>query len=864
MIINKGWFFLFLLFVVLIGLNWIGNEGIGNEGVGLQPSGFCATSPCLLFKPQDVNTLWTKLQSSQFFSRIPTTVSVNTNFINWATTSNNQVIENAAIHCVLNPNQGPGTSSCNSAKNSLMWAVNNIGPNGQAVFASDFTTSGHGVTGGGRILTLMEAFDWGRAKGIFSTSEEAAVVNWIEYMVSRIDSAYNIQNSGGNAALDNYDVPLATAGYFMYVMLDGNDYTTISSTTVQNKINFYVDAIRKGAHDFDSFPVEGLNYHVYTRPSLTRAALTAEANGQYLDILDQSLETGLVVGDLYMGSGSGMPNCPPGPVPFTTLAEQGKWFMYDVEANPCEKGLRGFTLDYLVGLGRLYQTDSGKAVRGISRVFEVDNILGSSTYRSDLISSTSPALMAALFYDDTILYFTNLDVGGYLPAGFHKDQKNDAPPNAQYNGWDLDGDGGLFMAFNKLKGVGRTGVLFMNRDGYMQHLHGSESGSVEMYAGSFPVEVSPGRGSLSSPGSRLVDHNIFLTNGAGSGTFNYYNPSSLGSSQNNYEGKYNYHLEGFFVSGAEAENKRIWNMDVANRFVGMVSEPDDISYVIEYVETDLFSGTGITKRSHSLVQAVPVVPGVGQTVGNGFEVVYQGNRGIKRFFEPVNPTIILPSTPYATLQKIVYDNQATMVYSGTEIDWLYITELIPSGNNRNTPNLVTLPVSFGEGYGGVIDWDSNGLNKGFKDFIVARRHDSNSLNLVSAEIQINTDARIVLVRKDNSGNIMKYGVFDATTLNVDGVQLLSSIDRVSVSVFPGIQVEAVGTPNNPSTTSPQLSVFAPVGWEVMPGPATSEVIFNGGSYVYSTSSGAQGGDVVALGGVVQIPNAPTGLSAGYS
>ena len=706
----------------------------------------------------------------------------------------------------------------------------------------------------------MFTFDWLRGKaGVFTPTEEQQIIQWIQYLAPSVDSVYTTVTPGGNAALDNFDIPLATAGYLLYQVLQGNPYTTFSASSVSTKVNMYANHLRNGAHDFDNFPPEGMNYHVYSMPSLFYAGLSIEKNG-YAPVIDQSIAMGVTIGDLYMGSGTGgIPSCPSGPIPLITLTEGGKWFMYDVEATACDKGIKGYSLAYLVGLNRLYQTDPWKAKRGISRVFEIDAILGPSGYRSDQLSSMSSGILPALFYNDSLPVISNLDAEGYLPAAFHKDQKNAAPPNAAYNGFDLNGDGGFHMGFNKLDGVQRVGYLYITRDGYMQHLHGSEDGSTELYAGWFPVEVSPGRGTYPfSPGGSInvaghskIAHNTFLPDSAGGAITsapNYYGPTAFGNSQHNYEGQFHFHLEGFFVSGAQAQHKRIWEMDcvtcIANRFVGIVSDPDDITYVFEYAETKASGATTIRKRSHSLVQATSVTPASGQTAGYGYKVENNGNKGITRFFHPLTPTLTLPSSTTVVGQKPVYTNSIsqTTTSSNLEADWLYITELIPNGNTRQTPHLASLSLPPAQGYGGIIDWTSNGLNKGYKDFIIARHHSSPTLSFTTPDISVETNANMLIVRKSTNGAILQFAAFNTTNVTVDNQPLLfTGGEYISASMGPGVQIQMVDLQQTPST----LAIYAPASSVTsVPGNAIP-VTVNGQPISY-----AQQGDYVTIGNVI--------------
>jgi hypothetical protein len=822
------------------------------EEVSFQPVGNCQQSPCLLFDSSELPGVTAQATGSQFWGLIPGAASYQTSPWSGGGSDPEALMQGAALRCVLGE-----TNTCSSAKsvffNHLNGFTSNVGIGGGADAARK----------GGRIMMIILTYDFLRGAGELTPTEISFFDSWLNSWILVMETELN--SVTGNAAMNNQDIPLTSALILAYRIKDDN-----------NNLNNKVGKLTLGLSDFDAMPPEGMNYHPYSMEAATIAAKVVEQAG-YGDILVQNVYMPVVIADLYMGSySSDLPNCPAtAPAPLSTFADNGKWFMHEVEANPCEKGIRSFSPGYLALIDLLKNTDLKAAERAASRFFGIHNshfsINGAMNSKAAVRDFWHlPYLLPVLFWDDNFAYPGNLDLNGDRPAGFHKDQKNNAGYSSfRFDGFDLDGDGGLHMMFNKLQGNNRVGSLFMVRDGYMTHLHGSESGSTEKYAGSFPVEVSPGRGSYpgGQGGHRLRDHNIFLPDSftGENSNFHYYAPPSYIANPNtgNHEGKFNYHLEGFFGSGSEAENKRVWQMNCAfcraNRFVGMVQDPDDVAYVFEYVETLDDTATDIIKRSHSLAQPTSVSPATG-SVGYGYEVnsnMISGNndnnRGVTRFFEPVNPIINLPSSTYSTLQKELYEIQSviTTTPGNLEADWLYITELIPDGIIRNTPNLDVLPVTAGEGYGGVIDWNSNGLNKGFKDYIVARRHDSGVLNLVSSEININTDARIVNVRKNSAGQILNYVVFDATVAIVDGVQLLGSSDRISVSVFPGVQAEAVGTPNNPSTNLPLFTVFAPAGWQTMPGPANSDVIFNGQQVVYNTPSPApQGGEYVTTQGFV--------------
>ena len=595
----------------------------------------CASGPCLVFNSTQTSSIWSNLQASQFKSYVPQSATTSTlSLANSNAGGNlNDVPENAAAHCLLNSSNSVSSNSCSTTRSEVDWFFTNINTSVLPLTTSLFSGGGAAPVSG-RVVANLEAFNWLRAKGVYASAsqEEQTIIQKIEEIIPTFEAAFASiawESSAGNAALDNYDIPIATAIYFLYMTLDGNTYTTFSSSTVANKIFSYLGYIRNGLHDYDSIPPEGMNYHVYSMPFAIRAALTAEANNQFNDMFNQSLLMGNLIGDVYMGSGVGQP---------TSSFDSGRGFMWEIESSYTDKGLKGFTPSYLLLLGRLHGVDSWTAKRGISRLFEIYNILGNGAYYSEQLGALNPYLLPALYYNQSISYPSNLDQYGYLPAGFYRDQKNSNPPSGRYNFFDTIGDGGLHISFNKLSGSGRVGSLYIVRDGYMQHLHGSEDGSTEKYSGSFPVEVSPGRGAYPSPGvgHRRIDQNIFLSSAdqsAASSNFNYYEPASLADSQHNYGGKFKYHLEGRFASGAEGEHKRIWMMDCvtckANRIVIMIGEPDNESYVLEYAETQDNSPGVYDKRSHSLVQAT--------NYGNGYKVEYSGSKGVTRFFYPTLP-----------------------------------------------------------------------------------------------------------------------------------------------------------------------------------------------------------------------------------
>jgi hypothetical protein len=795
----------------------------------------CAQSPCLLFNATEVPAMWAKLSQSQFFSRIPQTISTNTVGISSGSNPENKNAMNAAVHCVLNPANTAQSPPCTSAKAAVLWAANAWGPtNGYAtITTSNFTCGACGTTAGGHLLSYAFAFDWLRAKNVFTPQEEALVIQWFEYAAPIVESAYTSSaiTSNGNAALTNYAVPMAAAIYAMYQVIEGHPSATLPQAVINQKISTYAAALKKGADDFGDGPIEGMNYHVYTYPALMYAGIAIEKRG-HPPVINQVVGIGTAIGDLFMGSeNSGIPNCPPSGIPLATHLESGKWFMYHVEGHMCSKGIHGFTLAHLPALTRLHATDPWTAKRGISRVFKIDTILGPSGGRSDALSSMPAYILPALFYDDALSYATNLDAAGYVPAAYHKDQKNAAPPEARYNGFDLDGQGGLHSIYNTLEGTNRVGSLFINYDGTETHKYGSASGGTEKFAGSFPVEISPGRGDYvgldnpaNGPGHRLADQNHFLPDSSSSDIYNaninYYNPNNWASSEHNHEGTYAYHLEGYFASGAESQNKRVWQMScascLANRFVGMVSEPDADAYVVEFAETRTNAPTTIRKRTHSFVQATAQNPGTGQTIGYGYRVELNGNKGITRFFHPQNPQKNLTTAATQMLDRSLYENQIMQTTTGTNqvADWFYITELIVSGNNRASPNMYTLPVPSSNGYAGVIDWNSNNLNRGYKDYIFAKKTGAVSLSIALPEISIASDARIAIIRKNTQNNqILHYALFDAQSVIVDGVSLLTSPgEKISVSINPSINIQTSQGSNQQITLHLSASMsLAPIG-----------------------------------------------------
>lgn len=807
----------------------------------------CTSGPCLLFNASQTATLATRLSTSPFAIYVPTTSTLNT--LQFSSSNGGGQLtnnpEHAAAHCILNNAISVSSSTCTDVRTNVNWFFTNINTATLPVSVSSFSSGGAAPVSG-RMVTNLEAFNWIRAKGAYSLAnnalgpqQEQLIIQKIEQTIPLFESAlatYGFPSGSGNAALNNFAIPISTALYFMHLTLQGNTYTTTAATTISTKINTYLGYIRTGLHDYDSMPPEGLNYHIYSMPFAIRAALTAEANGQFSDLLDQSLLMGAWIGDLYIGSGTGQP---------TSDLDNGKGFMWEIESRYNDKGLKSYSPAYLVLLGRLHANDPITAQRGVNKFTTVYNALGGNgPYYSDQLSVLGPYFLPALFYDP-ISYPADLDAAGHIPAAFYRDQKNAAPPSARHNGFDLPGEGGQHIIYNKHQGTGRTGSLYIIRDGYMHHQHGTEDGSTEKYAGSFPVEASPGRGGYSSAnGNRRTDHNIFLPDeAAATANLNYYEPTSYTNAQQNHGGKFKYHLEGYFGSGAEGEHRQMWLLaNKANRLVAMIEDPDDLSYVVEYAETEDDVPRTITKRTHSLVAASAVTPQSGQTTGYGYQISYNSNRGVTRFFYPNNPTKTLPTTPYQTLQKTLYDNQIsqTTTPANLEADWLYITELIPSTISRSTPTMSALPILQSQGYGGIIDWSSNNINKSFKDYVIARKTSATTLSLADPAITVSTDARLIVVRKSLTGQILNYVAFDTTTVVIDGISLFNSSQRASVSVNPGVQIR---TTLNDALSAAQI--YVPAGGLSVPGSMPT-VQVNGQPTQYTLQN-----NIVSIGSVPQ-------------
>ncbi len=782
--------------------------------------------PCLLFNQSDITGLWSKLQASQFSGRIPSSTSVFSQGIA-AGSSASYVPEGAALRCLLNPSATVGSTECSSAKTNLMWNVNNLGGSSFPITNASYQCGACGATGGSRLAETALVFDLLKAKsGVLNSSEEQKIIQWFENRLPDAEIAFSTLTNNGDAALDNYDLPMAYGILSMYAVLDNSPYTALSQSTISSKILSYLGKIRNALHDFDNVPPEGLNYHVYSMPFAIRAAIFAEKNNYYYDMLDQSLYMPALIGDLYFGDGSG-------PAPSTELTA-GDGFGWQVESSPTDNGLGGYSPSYLYLLDKLYFIDSWIAKKGLERWFTIDSIIG--TARSDYTYNTNAYLIAVLFYNSSLTYSSDLDSAGYLPASFYRDQKNNAPPTARDNGFDLNGDGGFYIMSNKLEGTDRVSSLYLAANGYMQHISGAMDGSTEKYAGVFPVEVNPGRGGYPSPGvgHRRIDFNVFLSSADLSGAssnFNYYEPASLANSQHNYEGKFLHHLEGRFVSGAEGEHKRIWLMDCAtcraNRLTAMIGSPDDKSYVVEYVETqDSIAGT-YDKRSHSLVQA--------SVFGNGYQIQSGNNKGVTRFFQPISPTVFLPSTVKSFNNKDVYENKIsqTTTSGNPRADWFYITELIT--NNRQTPSIASLPVINSDGYAGVINWTD--LGESYRDYIAARKDNSSFVVVQNASINITTDARLLVVRIAVNGTVLNFAAFNSTNVTVNGQQLLQSNERISLSVGQGVQIQTIS-----SLTG--ASVYAPSSTLITPG-STPVIIVDGQSTSYSTQ-----GNYIALGNLI--------------
>ena len=787
----------------------------------------CNQHPCLLFNSSEISLLWSNLQSSPFSGRIPSSTS---NFIGGINSGGNANIipEGAALRCLLDSSNTASSTACTTSKSNLMWNVQNLGSGSYPIDVNSYQCGACGATAGGRLAETSFVFDLLKAKsGVLNVSEEQQIVQWFEARLPDAESAFNTLTVNGNAALDNYDLPMAYGILSMYAMLQGSPYTNLSASFISSKINNYIGKIRNATRDFDNIPPEGLNYHVYSMPFAVRAAIFAENNGYYSDMLEQSVYMPILIGDLYFGDGVSFSP--------TTEINAGNSLGWQVESSVVDNGLGGYSPNYLYLLNKLYSTDSWTAKKGIERWFTIDAIVGNS--RSDYTYNTNAYLVPALFYNSSLNYSSNLDSTGYLPASFYRDQKNNAPPTGRDNGFDLTGDGGFHIISNKLEGNGRTNSLYLAADGYMQHISGAQDGSTEKYAGSFPVEVNPGRGGYPSPGvgHRRIDFNIFLSSAdfsSASSNFNYYEPTSLANSQHNYEGKFKYHLEGRFASGAEGEHKRIWMMDCAtcraNRLVAMISNPDDKSYILEYVETQDSSVGVYDKRSHSLVQAA--------TFGNGYQVVSGNNKGATRFFYPSSPTVSLPSAVKSFNDKNVYENKIsqTTTSGNPRADWFYLTELIT--DNRQTPAINSLNVTNGNGYAGVVNWTDLGLN--YSDYLSAKKDSSINLSLQYPFFNLSTNARVSIVRAVSNGSILNFAVFNATFLIVNGDYLLQSNEDVSVSVGEGVQIQTIGS----SLTGAQ--VFATTSNLVTPGN-TDAVLVDGNSSLYS-----QQGNYIIIGNIL--------------